>query len=185
MATSGPQVQILAYILACGAMLALFAHGYARGRGLGGAAVVTVMAASLFLAFKEGFVRHDFFHTPVALETLCLIALIMVCAVRTRHAAAITVCALALLPALYVGNVATFEAAFLRIPAHLADQVRGTIRLAFGNNAIDANYRQALAAIRQSQQLPNVVGTADIYSWDQTALLASGMQWNPRPIFQS
>lgn len=39
--------------------------------------------------------------------------------------------------------------------------------------------------LRQQAPLPALQGTTDIYSYNQTYLIASGIDWLPRPIFQS
>lgn len=43
----------------------------------------------------------------------------------------------------------------------------------------------ALSTIRKSANFPILQGTTDIYSYNQTYLIASGNTWNPRPTFQS
>ena len=43
----------------------------------------------------------------------------------------------------------------------------------------------ATARIAGEAALPVLPGTSDIYSYGQSALIASGNQWNPRPVFQS
>ncbi len=47
------------------------------------------------------------------------------------------------------------------------------------------DYQATLAQVRASRPLPILPGTVDIYSFDQTQLLASGNRWHPRPVFQS
>lgn len=44
---------------------------------------------------------------------------------------------------------------------------------------------QALAAIRAKHPLPPLDGTIDVYNWDQADVLAHGLDYSPRPIFQS
>lgn len=46
-------------------------------------------------------------------------------------------------------------------------------------------YQSDLQDIRGQYPLPSVTGSADIYSFDQTILLANNINYNPRPIFQS
>ena len=46
-------------------------------------------------------------------------------------------------------------------------------------------YQQGMAEIRQKWNFPLMGGTADIYSFNQFGLVASGNGWNPRPVFQS
>jgi hypothetical protein len=46
-------------------------------------------------------------------------------------------------------------------------------------------YRQALEDIRNDYPLPVLKGAGDVYSYEQSVLLASGNAWDPRPVFQS
>jgi hypothetical protein len=46
-------------------------------------------------------------------------------------------------------------------------------------------FHQAEADIRNSYTLPQLVGSGDLYTFDESLLLASGDRWNPRPVFQS
>lgn len=39
--------------------------------------------------------------------------------------------------------------------------------------------------IRARQPLPALQGPTDLYSYDQAALFAAGLDWSPRPVFQS
>jgi hypothetical protein len=48
-----------------------------------------------------------------------------------------------------------------------------------------AQYTSALAAIRTAHPLPAIKGTVDIYSHEQAAALAHGLELRSRPIFQS
>ncbi len=43
----------------------------------------------------------------------------------------------------------------------------------------------ALAQTRASHPVPPLVGTVDVYSYDQAAVFAHGLRWHPRPVFQS
>lgn len=53
------------------------------------------------------------------------------------------------------------------------------------SGALDVQYRMRLAALSQEAPLPQVQGTADMYFSDQSVVIASGIRWNPRPVFQS
>lgn len=39
--------------------------------------------------------------------------------------------------------------------------------------------------LKARDDFPRLPGTTDIYSYNQTSLIASEMTWSPRPIFQS
>jgi hypothetical protein len=50
---------------------------------------------------------------------------------------------------------------------------------------LEAKFRQATQDIRNDYALPALKGAGDVYTYEQSVLLASSNQWNPRPIFQS
>lgn len=51
--------------------------------------------------------------------------------------------------------------------------------------ALDVQYWQRLAEIKSDAAVTPVQGGADMYFADQAALIASGNEWRPRPVFQS
>jgi hypothetical protein len=53
------------------------------------------------------------------------------------------------------------------------------------NNSLAVRFARAKADIRSEYALPALNGTADFYEYDQSVLLASNNEWNPRPIIQS
>jgi hypothetical protein len=53
------------------------------------------------------------------------------------------------------------------------------------DNDLQVLYRRAMEGIRDDYPLPALKGTGDVYSYEQSVLLASDNKWNPRPIFQS
>ena len=53
------------------------------------------------------------------------------------------------------------------------------------NNGLAVRFERAKADIRSEYALPALNGTADFYEYDQSVLLASNNEWNPRPIIQS
>ena len=56
---------------------------------------------------------------------------------------------------------------------------------AFDGHDVRSEYDAALAGIRRAAPLRKLEGTSDIYSVDQAVLIASGNDWDPRPIMQS
>ncbi len=52
-------------------------------------------------------------------------------------------------------------------------------------DGLAARFDKAKADIRNGYAPPALSGTADIYEYDQSVLLASSDEWNPRPVIQS
>jgi hypothetical protein len=58
------------------------------------------------------------------------------------------------------------------------------LRLTDSKN-LQERFAAALAQMRIEYSVPALQGTADVYTNEQSVLLASGNRWNPRPIIQS
>ena len=52
-------------------------------------------------------------------------------------------------------------------------------------NWLKQNFDITMNFLSAQASFPVLKGTVDIYSYDQTYLIASGMHWSPRPVFQS
>jgi hypothetical protein len=139
----------------------------------------------LFLAFKEGFVRHDA-HATIAGSALFLAgsSLCMVLTGRTRWVnLALCIGAWfaignAYYPITALNAIKQARSGYTRLGSGLWESIRGTRNL-------PANFEQARNLIRQQHSIPAMKGTSDIYPFDQSYLLASGNKWSPRPVFQS
>jgi len=60
------------------------------------------------------------------------------------------------------------------------------LRLRIGQrNDLEARYARAIDEISRNNPLPLFKGSTDVYEYEQSVLLASNNEWNPRPIFQS
>ncbi len=59
------------------------------------------------------------------------------------------------------------------------------LRSRLTEGSLQVRFLSALADIRRAYPVPALQGTADIYTVEQSVLLASGNQWKPRPIVQS
>jgi hypothetical protein len=53
------------------------------------------------------------------------------------------------------------------------------------DNGLEHQYVEAVANMRRSYAVPLLNGGVDLYTNDQSALLSSDNEWNPRPMFQS
>jgi hypothetical protein len=53
------------------------------------------------------------------------------------------------------------------------------------SKGLQARFVGAMADIRSEYAVPALKGTTDIYTYEQSVLLASTNEWSPRPIFQS
>jgi hypothetical protein len=145
----------------------------------------TLYAVYLFLAFKAGFVRHDG-HAAIAASSLVMAALALPLIVGSRTAVAGV--ALSVLSWVWIdyhymhtsvsafaGNVSsTYRSTWNGASLRLSTPV-------WPRNDFDA----ALDELRIKSELPRLPGSTDIYSYQQSDLIASGNHWSPRPVLQS
>jgi hypothetical protein len=202
----GPPLEAYRFCLLATALLALAAFNGYRDDSAWAIFQVCVLCLVVIVIAKEGFVRHDEAHQRAAVPLLLTtIALCSASMCRRR----IDVPALALFlvaTCLFFPTVAGVlaqngtrsldaEYACLFFPTvagpqeFLAGATRNVTAIRElaqnGTRSLDAEYEAALARIRSAWPLPRVSGDADIYSYEQGVLLASGNRYHPRPAFQS
>jgi hypothetical protein len=98
-----------------------------------------------------------------------------------------------LLPVLILALSASFyiEAQYTRIT--LVKNIQSTYTAAWygllhrlqDSDWLEHNFNLTMRFLQDQSTLPLRPGTSDIYSYDQTELIASGNTWSPRPIIQS
>ena len=184
LAKSGPWTDIAAY-LAGGALL-LLALGFSVNRRatVRSGSLLIGTAFTLFVAFKAGFVRHDE-HALIAAGTLAILPIALANALRTRMLVPTTlVCfgVLAFISHQYPGyEWPSYARAQIRLASATNDAWRDVVDTGWAKRQFNAS----MARIKAALPLPQVSGPSDIYSSGQAILLASGLQWSPRPVLQS
>jgi hypothetical protein len=147
--------------------------------------LLAVFGLFLFLAFKEGFVRHDA-HVAIAGSALFLagVSLCMVLTGRMRWVS------LALCMGAWFAICNTYYP--ITVPNAITHARNGYARLGTGlwvairgARDLPADFEEARSRLRQQHSIPAMKGTSDIYPFDQSYLLASDNKWSPRPVFQS
>jgi hypothetical protein len=168
-------------------LLALFCFCRARERmDFRDGAFLLFIAAFLFMAFKSGFVRHDV-HALTASSSLVMVAVVLD-SLRTMRQSHLRI--------LFLGALVTWSLVHLlhlnppyeyyrslgtRVHASRKGQATGeTTQL-----SLEETYSSSLAEIRRAIPLPSLEGTTDLYPFELSALVASGNEWSPRPVFQS
>ena len=140
----------------------------------------------LFVAFKAGFIRHDPWHNVIAGTSLLAAAVLLMFVVRARPS--LLPLAMSVLVWTYIGHGTVQTTA-----DDISQNLRGTFERAFygtrerlsENGNLQDQYDASNAAIRTEFPVPRMSGTTDIYSFNQSWLLASGNSWAPRPVTQS
>lgn len=185
MSANGPAAVVVIYAVGAIALFAMFYRKAARHMGLPGYVLLLGLAFTLFVSFKAGFVRQDG-HVFISGELLLFIGLMGAMLLPVRHAAAAVIVSALAWGA--IGNaILPVNGPF--IVDRLAQTWRGTVEgLATRINtpeALQAQYDASLAAIRSQEPMPAITGTVDIYPTEISGLLAAGLKWAGRPVFQS
>jgi hypothetical protein len=63
--------------------------------------------------------------------------------------------------------------------------LRAAVNLARGTSPLADDYRRAMAAIRSDSPIPAIEGSVDVYPWSPAVAIAAGLNYAPRPVFQS
>ncbi len=184
MALPGNYEETLAYLLASVAILCVAG---ATGRRTPFSRLFLFLSFLLFLfvAFKNGFVRHDG-HAIIAATSLLFAALLLSFTARSRQATAVFLLAVlvwAYIDQGYVGS--STKSYFGNVRATYRDVTHGLKLRRSSGNKLKAMFDQGLQSLNAEGKIPRLKGTVDIYPEEQAYLLASGNVWSPRPVLQS
>jgi len=148
--------------------------------------LIGIYSIFLFISFKGGFVRHDA-HALLAATSL-LIASLMLPFVGIRSKFSIFAIAFSLFSVAYIdGNYTrtTPTSYFNFAKANYSNAYNGIKNRIEDKDWLKKRYEEALSNIRGKVNFPALLGTTDIYSYNQAYVFAYGYQWSPRPAFQS
>jgi hypothetical protein len=155
-------------------------------------AALAGLSGVLFMLFKAGYVRHDV-HEVIATGGLFALALLYFAPMERRlHAYPFQ-------PLLYTMLFACLGLVWHSFPYSVGNGLISSLAGGIGNLSDDAKFaaqwlsgsegmRQrdaARIAALQSVQIPSFTGDVDVMPWGQQILLAHGLDYNPRPVFQS
>jgi hypothetical protein len=148
--------------------------------------IFLLYAIYLFISYKAGFVRDDNTHALISVDAILISALLLPFILKDR-----IFIYLILMMSLVLVGVAKY---YVEKPIDFfADQATATYINTWDGicNRIRipdwprSEYENNLRSIRKAVNFPALDGTVDIYSYDQTDLIASKMPWSPRPVLQS
>ena len=138
----------------------------------------------LFMGFKAGFVRHDG-HAIIAGHVLALSAVLVLMFSRRTSMTAVVLCILVwgIIDARY-SNTGTARA------MHALSGIVETTRLGIDNRILQPGGLDRIYAVKMRElaarcDIPDISGSVDVYSFGQACVVAKGMNWQPRPVFQS
>lgn len=184
MAISGRVGEWLLYVLG-GVVLVGSIFVDAKGKLLDRLIITSMFFVVLFFAFKAGFVRHDG-HAITSGTTILLVSLLALTLTFGTRGVFILISAFVVW-----GNI---DAHYVQTSAkRFAYNVKATYLVSFDGlkervldeDKLGRDFAKSIAVLKLHGGFPLLEGTTDIYSFDQSYLIASGNKWNPRPVFQS
>ncbi|MFT4059760.1 MAG: hypothetical protein QM652_09445 [Legionella sp.] len=180
MAKEGNFWEVFFYL--CAALLILlFIFKQKSGSPYGKIFLLLQFALFLFLSFKTGFTRHN--HAVIAGTSLIITAFLLPFIFSSKYR--LVVMLFSVVTGLYI--IGHYRALSLKdnlVSTYAASWYGFTSRMQQPHWLLD-NFKLIMEFQRLKSGIPVMQGTADIYSYEQTLLLASGVIWTPRPIFQS
>lgn len=184
MSLDGRPSEVLLYIAVSLLLLATVALRW-RAPALTRLLALAMLACTLFLAFKAGFVRHDS-HAVTAGTMILFVALLTSAAFMNGRGYAGLIAAALLWLTIDARHIPDNPANLLRnTAATYASAWNGLTTRLSSQQTLEKDFQRHAATLREALPIPPMAGTTDIYSYDQAYLLASDNTWNPRPVPQS
>lgn len=136
----------------------------------------------LFLSFKAGFTRH-FGHAFIAGTSVLIASFLLPYLYSSKITLPLLV--LSIYTATYINGhytkisirdnfMSTYTAAYYGVKNRIQNK-----------NWLQQNFSLTMNYLKDRDGFPIMSGTTDIYSYNQTSLIAAKMKWSPRPVFQS
>jgi hypothetical protein len=191
----GEMPDVICFLTLAGLLLILMAYAAWKRHRYFGILLLTGLGVVMFLTFKEGYVRYDESHADRAVLELLVIALVCVAAIwpaLRKERLWVGAASLSLVAGIFYFSSFTFGSWHPK-----AGLVAQGIRT-FGVKSLLApisvlchpesprnDYETYLGEIRNTFPVPPLTGNADVYPWNQAALLAHGLSYHPRPVIQS
>lgn len=181
MATEGIHEEIILYLINCALILLFIALKNQMPR-MHRFFILSLFLVFLFLSFKTGFTRH-FGHAFIASSSILIAASLLPFIFNSKmvfclilvsfntwsyinsHYTNISIC----------NNFkSTYSAAWFGLKNRLK-----------GSNGLKQDFNLVMNFMRDQALFPELPGTTDIYSSNQSYLISSQNTWSPRPVFQS
>jgi hypothetical protein len=146
----------------------------------------------LFLALKAGFIRNDPWHLMATATTYYLtISLLLsryyIDIYKFFIYISVTFFTILLFSLCYIQekNIVSAKDLILKYNSEYEENLEKFNLNFMDKKVLIDRFNVKMSNINEKYQFPRLVGTTDIYSFDQSYLIASGNFWSPRPIFQS
>lgn len=139
----------------------------------------------LFISYKAGFTRHDI-HALTSGNTIGIAVLLLPFMLKDRSIIFLMILTGVTFFGITKSNVQRPERALVtQFKTTYLSAWHGIINRIAIPGWPREEYEYHLAALKKAANFPALRGATDIYSFDQSYLIASNLQWSPRPILQS
>jgi hypothetical protein len=181
MALEGNQSEIISYLVAAAAILLYIVQQRKTPATFKWFALV-LFTLFLFLSFKAGFTRH-FGHSFITGTSILIAAFILPFLFQSRML--IPVMILSLFTATYIDGQHTKISLLNNFTSTYSSSWHGFKSRLDDRDWARKNYEFTMNYLSNQASLPALKGTTDIYSYEQSYLIAAHLNWAPRPVFQS
>jgi hypothetical protein len=149
-----------------------------------GLVMILGISMFVFMAFKAGFVRHDG-HSLIAWSSLgaasAIYSVFVLPESGSRGGRNAVLGACALLAMFTVARYLLLQPPSLMAPVTaMSEWLKGS-----RGATLQSAYAAAWADVRAQDPLPRLTGTVDLYPRNQSTVMAHGLDYLPRPVFQS
>ncbi|MFJ1267937.1 hypothetical protein ACD661_05100 [Legionella lytica] len=137
----------------------------------------------LFMSFKAGFARH-YGHALIPGTSIMMATLFLPLLINNTKLL-ITLFCVSLNTWYVINNHYTHLSIKDNFKSNYSSAWHGLKSRISNPNSLKQDFALSMSFLGQQAEFPIFQGTTDIYSYNQSYLIASNNQWSPRPIFQS
>jgi hypothetical protein len=148
--------------------------------------IASLVAIFLYISFKAGFVRHDLYHALTPAYSVLISTALIITLINNRLRNPIVILSFIVWTYIDSHSAQSSTRSFIdNTKGFYYGSMLGITNMTNRKSILERKYQASLNSIAKNNFFPLVDGTADVYSSAQSALIASGNNWNPRPVLQS
>jgi len=184
MSSSGFWHEIVLYLVAVFILLiAILREDYVAIKSR--AYILLVFILYFFLAFKIGFVRHDG-HAIMSGTSILIASLLFAIVFHSRQIRIVLFGSVIVWMYIDSHYIKTSTESFSRNIKYTYSSAWSGVKNRLSKKEwLENEFNNTIKHLSDKTKFPLFEGTTDIYSYNQSYLIASGNNWNPRPILQS
>lgn len=137
----------------------------------------------LFMSFKAGFARH-YGHALIPGTSIMMATLFLPLLINNTKLLIALFC-VSLNTWYVINSHYTHLSISDNFKSNYSSALHGLKNRINNPNSLKQDFALSMSFLSQQAEFPIFQGTTDIYSYNQSYLIASNNQWSPRPVFQS